>query len=162
MVWASLLQKPKSSSFKENTCQLSYIIFNSWSCCSFVKGAFPRLNLKGNHSISFAKSETFPVSGLSPNLGIPLGYPFPFGGSRFSSTSTALFSTCSCSWCGVASRNETVISSPSWLNSVQYGWGSTSTSNSSVASKGCLAQMFWQWYLSGSLGPSWPLVTHSS
>ena len=35
--------------------------------------------------------------GLSPNFGYSTGLSFSLGGSRFSSTSTALFSTCYCS-----------------------------------------------------------------
>ena len=83
------------------------------------------------------------MSGLSPNCRCSTGILFSFGGFGFSSTSTVLFSTCSCPSCGGASRNEMVISTPPWLNYVWYCWGSTSTLNSSAASKGCLTQMFW-------------------
>ena len=83
------------------------------------------------------------MSGLFPNFGCSTGRLSSFGGSGFSSTSTALFSTCSLPSHGHASRNEMIISSPSWLNSVWYHWGSTSTSNISAASKGYLTQMFW-------------------
>ena len=83
------------------------------------------------------------MSGLCQNFGYSTGTLISFGPSGFSFTPTVLFYTCSCPSCGSANRNEMIISSPSLLISVQYCWVSTSTSNNSAASKGCLTQMFW-------------------